>query len=103
MWCGCGCGQSLEAADVASTAASLTSCNFGEYQQSLQSYHLKESLFRDMEGNPWFDEDSDDDKLEWLSRLMYAKHENAKKDFERLLNLVPVDLVLNFLMFDEYP
>ena len=100
---GGGCGQSLEAADIASTASSLTSCNFGEYHQSLQSYHLKESLFRDMGDTAWFEEESDEMKLKWLSQLMYSDDENAKKDFERLLNVVPVDLVLNFLMFDEYP
>ena len=51
----------------------------------------------------WFEEKSDEMKLKWLSQLMYGDDENDEKDFERLLNVVPVDLVLNFLMFDEYP
>ena len=96
----CGCGQSLEAADIASTASSLTSCNFEEYHQSWQSSHLKESFFRDMEDTTWFEEKSDDEKLTHLSQLMYSDDENAKEDFERLLNLVPVDLV--FAPFDRY-
>ena len=51
----------------------------------------------------WFENKSDEMQLKWLSQLMYGDDENDKKDFERLLNVVPVDLVLNFLMFDEYP
>ena len=51
-----------------------------------------------MEDMAWFEEKSDDEKLTHLSQLMYSDDENAKKDFERLLNLVPVDLVLHFLI-----
>ena len=51
-----------------------------------------------MEDTAWFEEKSDDEKLTHLSELMYSDDENAKKNFERLLNLVPVDLVLNFLI-----
>ena len=51
----------------------------------------------------WFEKKSDDMKLKWLSQLMYSDDENAERDFERLLKVVPVDLVLHFLMFDEYP
>ena len=51
-----------------------------------------------MEDTAWFEEKSDDEKLTHLSQLMYSDDENAKKDFERLLNLVPVDLVLHLLI-----
>ena len=51
-----------------------------------------------MEDTAWFEEKSDDEKLTHLSKLMYSDDENAKKDFERLLNLVPVDLVLHLLI-----
>ena len=51
-----------------------------------------------MEDMAWFEEKSDDEKLTHLSQLMYSDDENAKKDFERLLNLVPVDLVLHLLI-----
>ena len=60
-------------------------------------------FFRDMEDTAWFEEKSDDEKLTHLSELMYSDDENAERDFERLLKVVPVDLVLHFLMFDEYP
>ena len=53
-----------------------------------------------MEDTAWFEEKSDEEKLTHLSQLMYSDDENAKEDFERLLNLVPVDLV--FAPFDRY-
>ena len=44
----------------------------------------------------WFEEKSDDGKLNHLSRLMFSSDENAKKDFGTLLKLLPTDLVLHF-------
>ena len=47
-----------------------------------------------MEDTAWFEEKSYDEKLTFLSELMYSSEENAKKDFGTLLTLLPVDLVL---------
>ena len=64
----------------------------------MQSSHLEESFFRDMEDTAWFEEKSDYEKLYHLSELMYSDEENAKKDFGTLLKLLPVDLVLQLLI-----
>ena len=53
-----------------------------------------------MEDTTWFKEKSDDEKLTHLSELMYSSEENAKKDFETLLNLLPVELVLHILLIN---
>ena len=53
-----------------------------------------------MEDTTWFEEKSDDEKLTHLSELMYSSEENAKKDFETLLNLLPVELVLHISLIN---
>ena len=53
-----------------------------------------------MEDTAWFEEKSYDEKLTFLSELMYSSDENAKKDFGTLLTLLPVDLVLHFFFID---
>ena len=53
-----------------------------------------------MEDTAWFEEKSGDEKLTHLSELMYSSEENAKKDFETLLNLLPVDLVLHLSLIN---
>ena len=44
-----------------------------------------------------FNEKSDDEKLTYLSELMYSSEEGAKEEFGTLLKLLPVHLV-----FDTY-
>ena len=44
-----------------------------------------------------FKEKSDDEKLTYLSELMYSSEEGAKEEFGTLLKLLPVHLV-----FDTY-
>ena len=51
-----------------------------------------------MEDTAWFEEKSYDEKLTFLSELMYSSDENAKKDFGTLLTLLPVALVLHFFL-----
>ena len=42
----------------------------------------------------WFEEKSDDEKLTYLSKLMYSDHQlGAKAEFLHLLKLLPVQLV----------
>ena len=53
-----------------------------------------------MEDTTWFEEKSEDEKLTHLSELMYSSEENAKKDFETLLNLLPVELVLHISLIN---
>ena len=53
-----------------------------------------------MEDTAWFEEKSGDEKLTHLSELMYSSEENAKKDFETLLNLLPVDLVFHLFLIN---
>ena len=43
------------------------------------------------------EEKSDAEKLIYLSGLINSPEENAKEDFGTLLNLLPVEVVLNIL------
>ena len=42
-----------------------------------------------------FKEKSDDEKLTYLSELMYSSEEGAKEEFGTLLKLLPVNLVFD--------
>ena len=53
-------------------------------------------FFRVMD-TAWFEEKSDDEKLTYLSKLMYDHQVGAKAEFLCLLKLLPVQLV--FLIF----
>ena len=44
----------------------------------------------------WFEENSDNEKLTYLSKLMYDDHQvGAKAEFLHLLKLLPVQLVFS--------
>ena len=48
------------------------------------------------------EEKSEDEKLTHLSELMYSSEENAKEDFGTLLNLLPVEVVLNYYNYEHF-
>ena len=51
----------------------------------------------------WFEEKSDDEKLTYLSKLMYSDHQlGAKAEFLHLLKLLPVQLVFLSLKNSDY-
>ena len=77
-------------------AASLTSNNFTVHPTTslLKALVSKGRFFREMEDTTWFEEKSDDEKLTYMSELMYSDAEEAsKEEFGTLLKLLPVDLV----------
>ena len=53
-----------------------------------------------MKDTAWFKEISDDEKLTYLSKLMYKHEEDAKEEFGSLLKLLPVQLVFVTLKQD---
>ena len=54
---------------------------------------FNESFSRAMPDTAGFKEKSDDEKLTYLSELMYSSEEGAKEEFGTLLKLLPVHLV----------
>ena len=51
----------------------------------------------------WFAEKSEDEKLTYLSKLMYSDHQlGAKAEFLHLLKLLPVQLVFLSLKNSNY-
>ena len=50
----------------------------------------------------WFEEKSDDEKVTYLSKLMYDHQVGAKAEFLHLLKLLPVQLVFLSLKNSDY-